>query len=203
MTEEVSREDAGPAVGLVQGRTIVLAALAVVILYSIPLLLYAYPEAPALYRVLSLGGPVLAAMLAALLLGRAGLAVASVANVVILIYFGREMIGGAADLVPELALAVIGFILATQIAATVIALLAEHVRGSVRQLELANSSLERLALVDEMTGLYNFRYFGQRVVEELAAADRNENPVVLILLDIDHFKHYNDTYGHLQEIGPW
>ncbi len=198
MREEVSREDAGPAVGLVQGRTIVLAAMAVVILYSIPLLLYAYPEAPALYRVLSLGGPVLAAMLAALLLGRAGLAVASVANVVILVYFGREMIGGEADLVPEVALAVIGFILATQIAATVIAVLAEHVRRSVRQLELANSSLERLALVDEMTGLYNFRYFGQRVVEELAAADRNENSVVLILLDIDHFKHYNDTYGHPQ-----
>lgn len=59
-----------------------------------------------------------------------------------------------------------------------------------------NARLYRYAVTDEMTRLYNHRYFQQRLDEELQRADRYEHHVSLILLDVDHFKSFNDTYGH-------
>jgi len=59
-----------------------------------------------------------------------------------------------------------------------------------------NARLYRYAVTDEMTRLYNHRYFQQRLDEELQRADRYENFVSLIILDVDHFKNFNDTYGH-------
>ncbi len=59
-----------------------------------------------------------------------------------------------------------------------------------------NARLYRYAVTDEMTKLYNHRYFQQRLDEELQRADRYENFVSLIILDVDHFKNFNDTYGH-------
>ncbi|KAF1083181.1 MAG: hypothetical protein GQF41_0948 [Candidatus Rifleibacterium amylolyticum] len=59
-----------------------------------------------------------------------------------------------------------------------------------------NARLYRYAVTDEMTRLYNHRYFQQRLDEELQRADRYENFVSLIILDVDHFKKFNDTYGH-------
>lgn len=59
-----------------------------------------------------------------------------------------------------------------------------------------NARLYRYAVTDEMTRLYNHRYFQQRLDEELQRADRYENHVSLIILDVDHFKKFNDTYGH-------
>lgn len=59
-----------------------------------------------------------------------------------------------------------------------------------------NARLYRYAVTDEMTRLYNHRYFQQRLDEELQRADRYENVVSLIILDVDHFKNFNDTYGH-------
>jgi diguanylate cyclase (GGDEF)-like protein len=47
-----------------------------------------------------------------------------------------------------------------------------------------------------MTRLYNHRYFQQRLDEELLRADRYDNHVSLLILDVDHFKKFNDTYGH-------
>ena len=47
-----------------------------------------------------------------------------------------------------------------------------------------------------MTKLYNHRYFQQRLDEELLRADRHEDHISLLILDVDHFKHFNDTYGH-------
>ncbi len=59
-----------------------------------------------------------------------------------------------------------------------------------------NARLYRYAVTDEMTKLYNHRYFQQRLDEELLRADRYEDHISLIILDVDHFKHFNDTYGH-------
>lgn len=59
-----------------------------------------------------------------------------------------------------------------------------------------NARLYRYAVTDEMTRLYNHRYFQQRLDEELQRADRYENHVALVILDVDHFKKFNDTYGH-------
>jgi diguanylate cyclase (GGDEF)-like protein len=61
---------------------------------------------------------------------------------------------------------------------------------------IENARLYRYAVTDEMTRLYNHRYFQQRLDEELIRADRYDNQVSLIILDVDHFKKFNDTYGH-------
>jgi len=52
------------------------------------------------------------------------------------------------------------------------------------------------AVTDAMTSLYNFRYFKDRLEREIKLADRNLAPVSLILLDLDHLKRINDTFGH-------
>ncbi len=58
-------------------------------------------------------------------------------------------------------------------------------------------SLMELSIMDELTGIYNRRYFDKRLLEEISKAERNDQPLSLAILDIDHFKKFNDTYGHL------
>jgi diguanylate cyclase (GGDEF)-like protein/PAS domain S-box-containing protein len=65
-----------------------------------------------------------------------------------------------------------------------------------RRLQDANDKLEELARLDGMTGLKNYRAFQQRLRVEFARAERYIMPLSLILLDVDQFKSYNDTYGH-------
>lgn len=73
-----------------------------------------------------------------------------------------------------------------------------HYRLKVLQDELreANKRLESLADTDGLTGLYNRRYFDALLVKELQRTARYKTPVGLVLLDIDHFKEVNDTFGH-------
>jgi len=52
------------------------------------------------------------------------------------------------------------------------------------------------AMTDALTGLYNHGYFQERLDRETKLADRNNDQVSLILLDLDHLKHINDTHGH-------
>jgi len=66
---------------------------------------------------------------------------------------------------------------------------------------------ERQAVTDGLTGLYNHRHFYERLTGEVARARRYDVPVALVMLDVDDFKGFNDTYGHqagdevLREIG--
>lgn len=53
-----------------------------------------------------------------------------------------------------------------------------------------------MAITDALTGLYNRRYFQQMFGRELSRAQRYHNPLSLIMMDIDDFKKFNDTYGH-------
>ncbi|OAI53488.1 hypothetical protein AYO47_04755 [Planctomyces sp. SCGC AG-212-M04] len=73
------------------------------------------------------------------------------------------------------------------------ALKLEHAR---QQLEAANMQLRLLAATDGLTGLANRRAFYERLDQECHAAVRHDRPLSLILLDIDHFKSYNDSFGH-------
>ena len=57
-------------------------------------------------------------------------------------------------------------------------------------------ALRELALHDTLTGLYNRRYMEDAVKRELHRAQRNNKPVSIIMIDIDHFKQFNDKYGH-------
>lgn len=56
--------------------------------------------------------------------------------------------------------------------------------------------LERLSLVDPLTGLYNRRQFESVLASEFARWQRRESSIALIMLDLDHFKLVNDTWGH-------
>jgi len=59
-----------------------------------------------------------------------------------------------------------------------------------------NIQLEKLAITDGLTGLYNYRYFQKRMSEELSRAVRFNLSLSCIMIDIDHFKDINDMYGH-------
>jgi diguanylate cyclase (GGDEF)-like protein len=67
--------------------------------------------------------------------------------------------------------------------------------------------LRRLARSDRLTGLPNRIYLEERLATELARARRYEEPMALAILDVDHFKHFNDAWGHaagdvvLREVG--
>ncbi|MES2823756.1 MAG: diguanylate cyclase [Pseudomonadota bacterium] len=60
----------------------------------------------------------------------------------------------------------------------------------------ANEQLQNLSRMDHLTGLFNRGYWELQLVKEFKRFDRYEHPSSLIMLDIDHFKKVNDTYGH-------
>ena len=62
---------------------------------------------------------------------------------------------------------------------------------------LLHAKTEELTIVDELTGLYNYRYFTRKLKTEIRRAERYTQPLSLLMIDIDWFKRYNDTYGHL------
>ena len=57
--------------------------------------------------------------------------------------------------------------------------------------------LNKLSITDSLTGLYNQRHFYAQLKNEIMRAERQNHPLSLILLDLDYFKNYNDTHGHL------
>jgi len=56
--------------------------------------------------------------------------------------------------------------------------------------------LEQLSVTDSLTGLLNRRYLDKRLIEEIQRSKRHRFPMSLMMLDIDNFKSYNDTFGH-------
>lgn len=57
-------------------------------------------------------------------------------------------------------------------------------------------SLQAISITDELTGLFNRRFFNASLVKKVAATRRNDAPLSLLMMDVDHFKLYNDAYGH-------
>jgi len=66
------------------------------------------------------------------------------------------------------------------------------------ELEEKSRNLEKIATTDGLTGLFNHKHFYERLTEEFSRAARHNLSLSCIILDIDHFKKINDTYGHLQ-----
>jgi len=66
----------------------------------------------------------------------------------------------------------------------------------ITPLKKAQAELQEQAIRDPLTGLYNRRYLHQRLEQELARARRENQPVSFVMVDIDHFKNVNDTFGH-------
>lgn len=70
----------------------------------------------------------------------------------------------------------------------------ELTKERIRMME----KLQQLAITDGLTRLYNSRSFYTQLELEIDRSNRYNHPLALLLLDIDHFKDYNDTYGHLE-----
>lgn len=73
----------------------------------------------------------------------------------------------------------------------------EDSRQFINNLLETNKELRKLAYRDELTGLYNHRFFLSEIDKELERAKRYGHPLSLTFFDIDFFKNINDTYGHL------
>ena len=74
--------------------------------------------------------------------------------------------------------------------------LIQNLEQSNKMMEQSNELLTELAIRDGLTQLYNHRHFMDLLNEELARSVRYERKLCLIMLDVDHFKAFNDTQGH-------
>lgn len=70
--------------------------------------------------------------------------------------------------------------------------------ASAKKLKIANKKLENASYTDSLTSLYNRRYFNLVYEREIKRAKRNHTYITFMMLDIDHFKQYNDMYGHIK-----
>jgi diguanylate cyclase (GGDEF)-like protein/PAS domain S-box-containing protein len=84
--------------------------------------------------------------------------------------------------------------------------MAEHIAMALSNLKL-HETLRSQSIRDPLTGLFNRRFMEESLELELRRAARNQRPLGVIMIDLDHFKHFNDTFGHeagdtlLRELG--
>jgi len=73
----------------------------------------------------------------------------------------------------------------------------EKIQARTEQLEAMNEKLHELTILDGLTGLYNRRFFDEKMTEMADESERTNESLTLLLIDLDEFKKYNDTYGHV------
>lgn len=96
-------------------------------------------------------------------------------------------------------LSIMEFIRFTMVACftTFFAYLAELlISRTLETLITTKSQLEKLTKTDGLTGLFNRRYFDEVLPQQITSANRSKELLALVMIDIDHFKIYNDTFGH-------
>ena len=72
----------------------------------------------------------------------------------------------------------------------------DELQEKVIELQRTKEELRQLAITDGLTGLYNYRYFKEQLLQELKRAQRHSLNISVVMIDIDHFKQYNDKNGH-------
>lgn len=72
---------------------------------------------------------------------------------------------------------------------------AEHMAIAIENARLYEEA-KYLSVTDGLTGLHNHRFFKDRFAEEVRRAGRYRRPLSLVMMDVDYFKHFNDTHGH-------
>ena len=72
----------------------------------------------------------------------------------------------------------------------------KRLETKISEIEQLQAQLREQAIRDPLTGLYNRRYLDETLEREVARAKRDDLPIAILMLDIDHFKQVNDTYGH-------
>ncbi len=83
-----------------------------------------------------------------------------------------------------------------RVAEQCIQVFAEDLKKQKAELELANARLATLAVTDGLTGLWNHRRFREELETSYALSRRTSTPMSVMLLDVDHFKQFNDSFGH-------
>jgi len=73
----------------------------------------------------------------------------------------------------------------------------ESISSMKKDLDKKIELTQQLAITDSLTGLYNRRFFMEKLSEEVKRNERFNHPISIILVDVDDFKVYNDTHGHL------
>jgi len=69
---------------------------------------------------------------------------------------------------------------------------------TLKEKEKLEEEVRRLSITDDLTGLYNYRHFFKTLESELARLKRQKTSLSLLMFDLDHFKRYNDSCGHLE-----
>jgi len=80
---------------------------------------------------------------------------------------------------------------------SILSLLATQAATAIEKMQILEKT-KKLAITDELTSLYNHRHFVNLFKDELARSKRYNRKLSVILIDIDNFKNYNDTHGHLK-----
>ena len=75
--------------------------------------------------------------------------------------------------------------------------LIDKVRQAESDLKSSNQKLEELSILDDLTKLSNRRHLNRKLGEEMKRSNRFKRPMAFIMMDIDRFKEYNDTFGHV------
>ncbi len=85
------------------------------------------------------------------------------------------------------------------VALNLLAILSKRLRHGnlvIDEIQQKMQAIEQDALIDPLTGLYNRRWLNSMLERQIQRADQDHQPLSVIMIDIDHFKLYNDTYGH-------
>lgn len=87
-------------------------------------------------------------------------------------------------------------LLTSLITVTIFSLLLALITYTIRHDILTQKAIKEISITDGLTGIYNRRHFDEVFPQTLSIAKRNKSNLVFILMDIDFFKRYNDSYGH-------
>lgn len=169
--------------------------IAVAAVYLVPVLVQLLPDGLLSSAVQqgSWGVLCFASLMCVLFFGGYGLLAASLVNLSGFIVLLRGVLQGTDAVTVTLMCAAVF----AQLASVMVFATSQRLQKQIQKEQKLNQKLEQSSLTDELTGVYNYRYFRRRLRAEIDRANRSEGSCTLLVADIDQFKLYNDINGHL------